>query len=65
MALFLLDRRKSTRLRDVGLDLARCGGEVDQAKKLIDQHYSILLQKILAKNSCKKFLQQILEKIDL
>ena len=33
MALFLLDRRKSTRLRDVGLDLARCGGEVGQAKK--------------------------------
>ena len=47
---------------DGGLDLARCGEKVDQAKKLIDQ---LTLFNIIAKNSCKKFLQQIIEKIDL
>ena len=43
---------------DGGLDLARCGEKVHQAKKLIDQLYSILLQKILAKNSCNKLLRK-------
>ena len=35
---------------DGGLDLVRYGEKVDQAKKLMDQLYSILLQKILATN---------------